>query len=110
MRGSGWEIDEGEVQNFLAEHLGPDVGSVELVGEGAWSRCFGFSHRDRDLVIRVGKFVEDFEKDRRAARFSSPALRSRGDRGGIPHGGFFAISSRAYGEPLESSPRRSGRR
>ena len=92
-----------EAQAFLAEHLGHPVDHVELVGEGAWSRCFGFTDGARNLVIRFGRYVDDFEKDARAASFSTPALP-------VPHvsevgaafDGFFAISTRAYGRPLES--------
>ncbi len=67
-------IGTSDARGFLEEHLDREVDAVELVGEGAWSRCFGFTDRGREFVIRFGKFVEDFEKDRRAASFSSAAL------------------------------------
>jgi hygromycin-B 4-O-kinase len=95
--------NERDAGCFLREHLGRDVGDVEYAGEGAWSRCFGFSDRGRDLVIRFGRFLDDFESDRRAASFRSEALP-------VPEflelgealGGYFAISSRVRGQPLES--------
>lgn len=88
---------------FLVEHLGRDVGEVELVGEGAWSRCFGFVDEGRPLVARFGRHVDDFVKDRRAATFAAPGLP-------VPHvveigpafDGWFAISTRAFGDPLEA--------
>jgi hygromycin-B 4-O-kinase len=90
-------------REFLRAHLGQDVGPVELVGEGWWSRCFGFRYRDRDLVIRFGRHVDDFRKDQRASAFTSAALPvpevvDLGDA----FDGYFAISTRAYGVPLES--------
>jgi hygromycin-B 4-O-kinase len=95
-------IGVDEARDFLATHLGRDVGTVELVGEGAWSRCFGFRDDSRELVIRFGNYGDDFEKDQRAGTFASANLP-------IPQvieigpalGGHFAISTRAYGEPLE---------
>jgi hygromycin-B 4-O-kinase len=95
--------NECDAREFLTAHLGRAVGAVELVGEGSWSRCFGFRDEGRERVIRFGNFFDDFEKDRRAAAFASPALP-------VPEvwelgealGGYFAISTRAYGEPLET--------
>ncbi|HEY5013888.1 MAG TPA: aminoglycoside phosphotransferase family protein [Acidimicrobiia bacterium] len=95
-------IGIGEARGFLIDHLGHDVGPVELVGEGAWSRCFGFRDGDRDLVIRFGNHVGDFEKDRRAGRFAAPLLPvPQVSEIGPAFGGYFAISTRASGEPLE---------
>lgn len=96
-------IDESQAQAFAADHLGLDSVKVELVGEGAWSRCFGFRRGDEDLVIRFGNHLDDFEKDQRAYAYHTPHLP-------IPHvleigqafGGYYAISSRVYGVPLES--------
>lgn len=92
-----------DAARFLRAHFGREALHVEWVGEGAWSRCFGFEDCGRDLVVRFGRFLEDFERDRRAASFRSEALP-------VPEvleigealGAYFAISSRAYGLPLES--------
>jgi hygromycin-B 4-O-kinase len=99
-----------DARDFLRAHLGHDVGDVELVGEGWWSRCFGFRDGDRDLVIRFGRHADDFRKDRRAAGFASAALPvpdvlEIGDA----FDGHFAISSRAYGVDLESIETREWR-
>ena len=74
-----------------------------MIGEGAWSQCFGFRRGDEELVIRFGKYVSDFYKDRRAYTYASPELP-------IPQvldigqafDRYYAISTRAHGVPLES--------
>ena len=63
----------------------------------------------RDLVVRFGPYVEDFEKDRFAARFSCAAMpvpnveviRSAGDS-------FLAVSTRAPGIAPRRSPGPNG--
>ena len=45
-----------------------------MIGEGAWSRCFGYHVEDQEYAIRFGRYIEDFQKDRWAARFSSAQL------------------------------------
>lgn len=95
-------VGEAEANAFLEAHLGRPVEGLELVGEGAWSRCFGFRDRGRELVIRFGRFVGDFEKDRRASQFDTaglpvPELSSLGPA----FDAWFAISARVRGEPLE---------
>ena len=67
-------ISSGDAREFLTAHLGRDVDDVDLVGEGAWSRCFGFVADGLERVIRFGNFLDDFEKDRRAASFAAPAF------------------------------------
>jgi hygromycin-B 4-O-kinase len=97
-----------DARAFLRVHLGRhDVGPVELIGEGWWSRAFGFRDRDRDRVIRFGRHVDDFLKDRRAAAFRAPALPvPEVFEVGAAFDGYFAISTRAYGTPLESNAAR----
>ncbi len=98
-------IDRDGARAFLRTHLGRDPGPVELVGEGAWSRCFGYRDGGRERVIRFGRHRSDFDKDARAAGFASaalpvPAVFEVADVDGPP-GGSFAISERVFGEPLE---------
>ena len=76
---------------------------MALIGEGAWSRCFGFSYAGVELAIRFGKYVDDFEKDRRAYRYAAPDLpipevSDIGTYGDL----YYAISTRVHGIPLES--------
>ncbi len=95
----------GEASAFLADycHTAAEPLGVELIGEGAWSRCFGFRRGDTELAIRFGHYVDDFENDRRAFGYATPALL-------IPQvldigrafDGYYAISTRVRGVPLES--------
>src|SRR4029079_13072702 len=58
----------------------------------------------RQLVVRAGAYVEDFEKDRFAMRFASPDLPVPRvlEIGGLPGGRHYAVSARgAPGEWLE---------
>jgi hygromycin-B 4-O-kinase len=95
-------VQLADAQAFLIERFGVAVDDVEYVGEGAWSRCFGFTQNRAELVIRFGRHVEDFERDRLAARFASVNLP-------IPQvieideafDAWYCISTRARGTPLE---------
>ena len=97
------KINEKHAREFLETYYKRSIDNVELIGQGAWSRCFGYQHNGRELVIRFGKYLEDFEKDRIASSFNSillpvPQLFSLGKA----FSGFYAISTRAYGKPLEN--------
>jgi hygromycin-B 4-O-kinase len=96
-------VTETAARTFLSGHLGDGVHDLELAGEGAWSRCYGFRHADRDLVIRFGRFVDDFQNDRRASRFARPGLAiPQVHEIGRAFDAWFAISDRVRGEPLEA--------
>jgi hygromycin-B 4-O-kinase len=96
------EIDDLQAQRFLAEHFDPSISGVERIGEGAWSRCFGFRRGDEELVARFGLHVDDFEADRRAYACATRDLP-------IPEvidiarafDGYCAIATRVHGEPLD---------
>ena len=91
-----------EARDFLVEHVGADVSEVEYVGEGAWSRCFGYALGGNEYVVRFGRHVEDFERDRWASRFASRGLRvPQVVEIGEAFGAWYAISTRAHGAPLE---------
>ena len=100
---SGTEIDIAQAQAFLADYYAGESPTVEAVGQGAWSRCYGFSWDTEELVIRFGYHVADFQKDERAFVYAGPALP-------IPEvldigrafDGYYAISRRVHGVPLES--------
>ena len=99
----GVDVDIGQAQVFLAGYLDTEPLEVVLIGEGAWSRCFGFRRGDEELVVRFGNHVDDFRKDQLAYAYTRPDLP-------IPEvldigqafEGYYAISTRAYGVPLES--------
>lgn len=96
-------VDNQQAQAFLTNQLALNPTEVALIGEGAWSRCFGFRQGDEELVIRFGNYVEDFEKDQRAHAYAGPDLPIPAVLDmGEAFGGYYAISTRAYGMPLES--------
>ena len=102
MNTNGVDLDEAGVARWLREHHAPDATAVEAVGAGAWSRGFGFTTAEGDFVIRIGDHVDDFEKDRIASRYRSVDLPipevvaiGRASRG------YYAISTRVHGTPLE---------
>lgn len=91
-----------QARDFLSQQLESDPASVTLLGEGAWSRCFGYLHEGQALAIRFGKHVEDFEKDQIAARFATAALPVPEVHDiGEAFDGYYAISTQAHGTPLE---------
>lgn len=98
-------VDRAAATAFLAARFGGADGlRVASLGAGAWSRAYGFSHAGRDYVIRFGARREDFDRDRIAAGFSSPALPvPRVVAIGAAYGGFFAITERATGTFLEDA-------
>jgi hygromycin-B 4-O-kinase len=96
-------VDVGQARSFLARHLRREPSELALIGEGAWSRSFGFRVGEEALVIRFGKHVEDFQKDQFAYAYAAPALPvPRVMEIGEAFDGYYAISTRAYGVPLES--------
>ena len=96
-------VSLNQAQQFLRNHLSAEPQQLRLIGEGAWSRCFGYHVEDQEYAIRFGRYIEDFQKDRWAARFSSAQLPiSEVFEVGEGLGGYFAISRRAHGIPLEN--------
>jgi hygromycin-B 4-O-kinase len=98
--------DEDAALAIVRRHLDPDVAAVVPVGEGEWSRCFGFTSEGRELVVRLGSHREDFERDRRAAALAPadlpvPDVLALGDTGTDTDGGCWCISTRLRGTPLE---------
>jgi len=68
------QVQLDEASTFLVQRFGAEISDVEHVGEGAWSRCFGFTLNGSELVIRFGRHVDDFQRDRLAARFAARDL------------------------------------
>ncbi|MCE7981547.1 MAG: hypothetical protein DYG89_10165 [Caldilinea sp. CFX5] len=96
-------IDSRQAQTFLTDTLKLDVTAVAQIGEGAWSRCFGFHQGDQELAIRFGNYVDDFQKDQLAYRYATAALPIPAVLAiGEAFGGYYAISTRVHGVPLEN--------
>jgi hygromycin-B 4-O-kinase len=97
------DIDSHQTQAFLVEHVDPSCSDVEPIGQGAWSRCFGFRCGDEELVIRFGRHVDDFLKDQHAYRHTTPELPIPRVRVlGHAFDGYYAIATRVHGVALET--------
>ena len=97
------DIDRTQVQAFLTSDFDPVSSHVMRIGEGAWSQCFGFRRGDQELVIRFGQHVDDFRKDQLASTYRSPDLPIPEVLAiGQAFDGYYAISTRVHGVPLES--------
>lgn len=102
MLGPPSNVELPQARAFLVERFGFGVDGVELIGEGAWSRCFGFSHNGSELVARFGRHADDFGRDRLAARFATRNLPiPQVIEIGQAFGAWYCISTRARGTPLE---------
>src|SRR5438309_1410019 len=96
-------VDVRRARLFLTSHFTCEPSAVALIGEGAWSRCFGFRLGEADLVIRFGNHVDDFQKDQYAYAYAAPDLPiPQVLEIGEAFDGYYAISTRAYGVPLET--------
>jgi aminoglycoside phosphotransferase (APT) family kinase protein len=96
------KIDISMATSFLVAHYGGAALDVILLGEGAWSRAFGFRANGHDLVARFGAYREDFEKDQYAFKFAGPDLPvPMVIEVGQAFDGAFAISERCFGSFLE---------
>jgi len=101
-REGGLSIDSEQAEDFLRRHFHPDSSAVAEIGAGAWSRCFGFRAGGEKLVVRFGRYLDDFQKDQRASRYATPYLP-------IPQvlvlgrafDGYYAVSTRCYGDFLD---------
>lgn len=99
------EVDSQQAHAFLCEHFDPASTAVEEIGAGAWSRCFGFQAGGEALVVRFGHYVDDFETDQRAFRYNQPGLPVPQVRAlGRAFDGYYAVSTRCYGDVLENLP------
>ena len=99
------DVSAVEAECLLAEIVGREVADVGPAGEGAWSRAFSFVDRvdGVERILRVGRHVEDFEKDRLAAAWATPRLPIPAFGGlGQGPGWWWAITERVHGTPLEA--------
>jgi len=98
----GAGVNQEQATAFLNKYYKGAVTDIALVGEGAWSRCFGFQQDGADLVIRFGNYVDDFQTDDVAQQYATPALPIPAVLDiGQAFDGYYAISTRAWGVPLE---------
>lgn len=99
----GVTVDSRQAETFLTQYFDSISSDVELIGEGAWSRCFGFRRNDEELAIRFGLHLDDFLKDQRAYTHAGPDLPIPEVRKiGRAFDGYYVISTRVHGVALES--------
>lgn len=91
-----------EIATLLGDVHGSAVSNIESLSGGFWSSAYSYRVGDRELVLRLGASLEDFEKDRAAMRFNSPELPVPGIvEIGEALGLGYAISVRHHGRFLE---------
>jgi hygromycin-B 4-O-kinase len=91
------------VRAFLTGRFGGGIAGLSPLAAGEWSCAFAFRRDGGEYVIRFSRVEEDFAKDKRAAgfapaRLSVPRILETGEA----FDGFYAISERAFGAPLDS--------
>ena len=91
-------VNAAQVESFLASRFGDGVSDIAPLGAGEWSQAFAFRRPSGDYVIRFGAYLEDFAKDRLAARYAGPALPvPQIIEIGEAFGGYYAIAERVFG-------------
>jgi hygromycin-B 4-O-kinase len=96
------EVDLEMAAAFLATRFGDKASDVSRLPQGEWSRAYAFRKGGADRIIRFATVVEEFQKDRAAARFASPDLPIPAVLEiGEAFDGYYAISVRGFGEFLE---------
>lgn len=81
------------------------------MGRGQWSEAYSFRLDGGAYVARFSQFQEDFSKDQRASKFKSadlpvPMITEMG----AAFGGFYAVSERIFGDPIDDLPEPEWRR
>lgn len=96
-------VDRPEAGAFLSDPYSGRASHLEELGEGDWSRAFSFRLNGLSLVVRFGRYGEDFVKDREAMAFAGPDVPvPRVLEIGEAFGGAYAISERHVGVFLET--------
>ena len=95
-------LHPAQVETFLTQRYGAGISAVAPIGAGEWSQAFSFDRQGRGYVIRFGAHGDDFERDRFAARFSSPVLPvPQVVDFGEAFGGYYAVSERMPGSYID---------
>ena len=95
-----------EATAFLRRRFDDRAIEVEPLVGGTWSQAYAFRRCDEELVARFGRHPDDYGKDRWAATWATPELpiptvlevEPVGD-----DGWWCAVSTRAFGTPLEAA-------
>ena len=95
-------LHPAQVETFLTQCYGAGISAVAPIGAGEWSQAFSFDRQGRGYVVRFGAHGDDFERDRFAARFSSPVLPvPQVVDFGEAFGGYYAVSERMPGRYID---------
>lgn len=95
-------ISTESLHQFLSTQLGASITDITPARHGEWSQTFFFSADRRRKVIRFSLVDEDFQKDRFAAQFSSPALPIPPiEKMGAAFDRFYAISPYVPGKMID---------
>jgi hygromycin-B 4-O-kinase len=95
-------VTDAEARHFVAGYYGPRAADVRMLGAGECSRAYAFVLDGREAVVRFGPYVEDFRKDQAMAAHDYMALPIPAViEIGAADDGYFAVSERAPGEPLD---------
>jgi hygromycin-B 4-O-kinase len=90
------------VEAFLVEAGGTPVGQLSPISQGEWSTTYSFDQSGRSWIVRFSDHAEDFQKDRVAYAYHSPALPvPEVVQLGEAFGGYFAISRRLPGTAID---------
>jgi hygromycin-B 4-O-kinase len=105
------KVDRNAAARFIAERYGLSAAaSAAALGGGDWSRAFSFCLDGRELVVRFGRYQEDFLKDQKAMAFARPEIPVPTVFDiGEAQGGFYAVSERRFGVFLETLDERGWR-
>ncbi|AZN40971.1 phosphotransferase family protein [Paenibacillus albus] len=83
---------------FVKAHFGDRAQELTPLASGGWSSAYSFLLDGREMVIRFGAHVEDYEKDRVMGAYSTEAMPiPKVVEIGETENGFFAISERVQG-------------
>jgi hygromycin-B 4-O-kinase len=95
-------VTAAQAAAFLQERIGPGVAGIRALRQGGWSNAYAFDHDGGVHVIRFSAYEDDFQKDRYAMRWASPALPVPTVTDlGEAFGGHSCISTRVPGTALD---------
>jgi hygromycin-B 4-O-kinase len=97
-------IDALLVTSFLQSHLHLQVSNVAQIGAGMFSQAFSFKLEQKEFVIRLNSYFEDFQKDVFAYQHFSSKLPIPKilEQGRFNQDYYFAIAERCMGNTLNA--------
>jgi hygromycin-B 4-O-kinase len=97
-------IDDLSVKSFLQSHLCLQVSNVAQIGAGMFSQAFSFKLEQKEFVIRLNAYFEDFQKDVFAYQHFSSKLPIPKilEQGRFNQDYYFAIVERCMGNTLNA--------